>query len=393
MRSCPSDQFLRMLAEDELGSVIFDAIEKHIAECPDCRARLESLARECPEPTTSPIEIPPQAGDLPSIPGLSIEKEIGRGAMGVVYLARQDAVGRHVAIKVMYDVPGADQSARKRWRKEAKAFSSVRHPNVVSLHDVGEERSWLYLVLEYIPGRTLKDRLEGPLRPREAARLMVTIAEAVHHIHQAGLLHLDLKPSNILIDSEPDTPLDRVTPKVADFGIARFLADSERTGTGITHDGSWAGTPSYMAPEQVEGTRDQLGPTADVHALGAILYRLVTGVPPYQGATEIETLNDLRNCEPVPPRRLTPRLSRDLETIILKCLRKDPIQRYPTAQEHAEEKHRGTHTGGSDGTGCFATRASPRTLRAGHLARARGDGHQFRATTRAHGLRSFHCPL
>ena len=167
MRSCPSDRFLQMLSDDDLGSVIFDAIEKHIAECPDCRAWLEPLASECPEPTTSPIEILPQAGDLPSIRGFSLEKEIARGAMGVVYLGGKEAVGRQVAgCKVIHAVPGADQPSRNRWRKEAKAFSSVRHPNVVLLHDVGEDRSWLYLVLEYIPGRTLKDRLEGPLRPR-----------------------------------------------------------------------------------------------------------------------------------------------------------------------------------------------------------------------------------
>ena len=175
------------------------------------------------------------------------------------------------------------------------------------------------------------------MHPREAAQLMATVADAVHHIHQAGLLHLDLKPSNILLDAAPGALPDQETPKVADFGIARILADAELTGTGDSRDGSWDGTPAYMAPEQVSGMRDQLCPATDVHALGAILYRLVTGIPPYQGATPLATLNDLHTREPLPPRQLNPRLSRDLQTIILKCLEKDPGRRYPAASSLAED--------------------------------------------------------
>ena len=177
---------------------------------------------------------------------------------------------------------GADQQARKRWRREARAFSLVRHPNVVVLYDVGEVCSWYYLVLEYIPGRTLKTRLSGPLAPRDSVQFMVTIAEAVYSIDQAGLLHLDLKPSNILIDGETGSPLGKSVPKIADFGIVRFLVDSEHAdGTGMTTYGPW-GAPSYMAPEQISGTRAQLCPATDVHALGAILYELMTGRPPFQ---------------------------------------------------------------------------------------------------------------
>lgn len=253
--------------------------------------------------------------------------------MGVVYLARHEALGRQVALKVMPAAPGADQRARKRWRKEAKAFSLVRHPNVVVLYDVGEVSSWYYLVLEYIPGRMLKSRLAGPMPPRDSALLMVTIAEAVHFIHEAGLLHLDLKPANILIDGDPDCPLDKAKPKVADFGIARFLIDGEHNESiGMTADGPWGGTPSYMAPEQISGKRDQLCPATDIHALGAILYELLTGRPPFQGASPVETLDQVRSQEPVAPRRLNPKIPRDLETITLKCLHKNPARRYASAK-------------------------------------------------------------
>jgi serine/threonine protein kinase len=203
MIPCPSDVELRLLAEDGLESMIFESIDRHTQECPACRARLELLAWEIPAPSAGgPSELP-EAGDSPTIPGFAIEKELGRGAMGVVYLAWQQSVGRNVALKVIPAAPGGDHRAGKRWRNEAKAVSSLRHPNAVALYDVGEAGSWLYLVLEYIPGQSLKDRLLGPMRPRDAAHLMAAIADAVHHIHQAGLLHLDLKPSNILLDGEP----------------------------------------------------------------------------------------------------------------------------------------------------------------------------------------------
>ncbi len=315
MRSCPSERDLSILAKDDLDTADFAEMEAHIKECPACQARLEPLAWEIPTPpATGPCLVPP-TGEVPQIPGFAIEKELGRGSMGVVYLAWQETVGRRVAVKVMQAVPGADERARKRWRAEAKAFSSVRHPNVVGLYDIGEEHTWLYLVLEYIPGQTLKDRVVGQRHPREAAEFIVTIADAVHRVHQTGLLHLDLKPSNILLEGEPGVSLDRATPKVADFGIARFLADAELSGTSSTRGGTWDGTPSYMAPEQVPGMRDQLSPATDVHALGAILYRLVTGRPPYQGATPLDTINDVRTRQPVPPRSShlrSPEMSRRL---------------------------------------------------------------------------------
>ena len=316
-------------------------VEDHVDECPSCRARLEPLAWECPTPM-SPSPFPlPEAGEYPEIPGFEIQRELGRGSTGVVYLARHQALGRQVALKVIPAIQGADQEARERWGKEAKAFSLVRHPNVVVLYDVGAVGSWYYLVLEYIPGATLKIRLCGPMAPRDSAQLMVTIAKAVHAIHQAGLLHLDLKPSNILMDGETECSLDITKPKVADFGIARFLVDGEHADRlGMTAYGPWSGTPPYMAPEQISGTRDQLCPATDVHALGAILFHLVTGRPPSEGVLTPDAVNSPCTGERLVPRPLTPRLSRDLQTIILKCLNKDSGRRYATALSLAEDLSR-----------------------------------------------------
>jgi tetratricopeptide (TPR) repeat protein len=338
MISCPSDLELRMLAEDGLESARFDSIDGHTRNCPACRARLESLAWEIPAPAAGGLSDLPEAGDFPSIPGFTIEKELGRGAMGVVYLAWQESVQRYVALKVIPAVPGADRRARKRWRNEAKAVSCVRHPNAVTLYNVGEVDSWLYLVLEYIPGQSLAKRLLlGPVGPRDAARLMAAIADAVHHIHQSGLLHLDLKPSNILLDGDPQVAWDKLTPKVADFGLAVF--DGNRDSAATTMAGP-RGTPSYMAPEQADTTRAPLDAGADLHALGAVLYELLTGRPPFQGASPLDTLDQVRSQEPVPPRRLNPRIPRDQETITLKCLQKSPERRYLSAEALAADLRR-----------------------------------------------------
>jgi tetratricopeptide (TPR) repeat protein len=337
MSSCPSDLELRLLAEDGLESTAFESIDRHTKECRACRARLESFAWEIPAPSAGDRSDLPAAGDFPSIPGFAIQKQLGRGAMGVVYLAWQESVGRRVALKVIPALPGADRRARKRWRNEAKAVSSVRHPNAIALYDVGEADSWLYLVLEYIPGQSLNDRLLGPMRPRDAARLIAAVADGVHHIHQAGLLHLDLKPSNILLDGDPQAALDKLTPKVADFGLAVF--DSNRDSSATTMAGP-RGTPSYMAPEQATMTRASLAAAADVHALGAVLYESLTGRPPFQGTSPLETLEQVRSQEPVPPRRLNPKIPRGLDTIALKCLEKHPSRRYASAEALADDLHR-----------------------------------------------------
>ncbi len=340
MRSCPSDQALRMLAEDELGSVVFAAIEEHVEVCPACRGRLESLAWKCAAPVTPGPRLLPEAGEPPMIPGFSVERELGRGATSVVYLALDQKLGRRVALKVMRRADDADPCSRKRWSEEARAFARVRHPGVVALYQAVDNGAWLYLVLEYVPGGTLRDHLMDSIGPRDAAQLVSKTADAVYHIHQAGILHLDLKPSNILLEAEPGSSIDQPTPKVADFGISRFFANREINATGITYEGDGFGTPSYMAPEQLPGASTKLSPATDVHGLGAILYHLVTGFPPYQGETPLDAMQALRTLEPARPRLFNPKLSRDLEAIILKCLQKDPGRRYVTAQSLADDLRR-----------------------------------------------------
>ncbi len=205
------------------------------------------------------------------------------------------------------------------------------------LYDYGEADGWFFLVLEYIPGGTLKQRLAEPLPPRVAAGLVETITRAVGYLHGHGLLHLDLKPSNILLDCDGNSPWERVVPRIADFGLALSSDDavaSEKSLPGLR------GTPSYMAPEQATGSRAGVGAAADIHAIGAILCELLTGRPPFQGASTLETLDQVRGQKPVPPRRLNPRIPRDLETITLKCLEKNPSRRYATAEALADDLNR-----------------------------------------------------
>jgi serine/threonine protein kinase len=207
----------------------------------------------------------------------------------------------------------------------------------VPLYDYGEADGWFFLVLECIPGGTLKQRLAEPLPPRVAAKLVETIARAVGHLHSHGLLHLDLKPSNILLDCEANSPWERVTPRISDFGLALSSDDataSEKSLPGLR------GTPSYMAPEQTAASRADVGAAADIHALGAILYELLTGRPPFQGTSPLETLDQVRGQNPVPPRRLNPKIPRDLETIALKCLEKSPSRRYASAEALAGDLNR-----------------------------------------------------
>ena len=300
-----------------------------------CKAVLERLAHRRPDPTA----VLPDPERWPRIPGFEIQSELGRGAMGVVYLAIETGLDRLVALKILPGALGPDASTgpRRRWLREARAVSSVRHPNVVPLYDYGEADGWFFLVLEYIPGGTLKQRLAEPLPPRVAAGLVETIARAVGYLHGHGLLHLDLKPSNILLDCEEDGPWDRVTPRISDFGLALSSDDADASEKSLP---GLRGTPSYMAPEQATASRADVGAAADIHALGAILYELLTGRPPFQGASTLETLDQVRGQKPVPPRRLNPKIPRDLETIALKCLEKNPSRRYASAEALADDLNR-----------------------------------------------------
>jgi serine/threonine protein kinase len=267
---------------------------------------------------------------LRDIEGYEVLEELGRGGMGVVYKARQTKLDRLVALKVIHGGAAANQAELGRFRNEAEATARLSHPNIVAVYEVGEQHGCPYLALEYIEGGSLAEKLDGtPLPPRPAVQLVETLAQAVQHAHAHGVLHRDLKPGNVLLAADG-------IPKIVDFGLARRLD----VGSNATKTGAVLGTPSYMAPEQAEGKVHEFCPATDVYALGAILYELLTGRPPFKGASVLETLEQVRTLDPVDPRALQPRLPADLETICLKCLEKKPAHRYPSAEALAADLQR-----------------------------------------------------
>ncbi|MDB5311907.1 MAG: Serine/threonine protein kinase, partial [Gemmataceae bacterium] len=294
---------------------------------------------------------PTQAGGPVQVvlAGYEILGELGRGGMGVVYRARQISLNRPVALKMILAGYQAGPRDRARFRSEAAAVAQVQHPHIVQVYEVGEEAGRPYLALELIEGTTLQQKLAGAPQPTgPAAHLVELLARAVHHAHQCGVVHRDLKPANVLLAAPPagasghtDPHAGRAAalygvPKITDFGLAKRIGDDD----GQTRSGDLLGTPSYMAPEQAAGKAVAAGPGADVYALGAILYEMLTGRPPFRGATPLETLHQVLHDDPVPPGRLRPKLPRDLERICLKCLEKDPRKRYASAQELADDLRR-----------------------------------------------------
>ena len=270
----------------------------------------------------------PEGGAPPAlIPGYEFLGVLGRGGMGVVYKARHAALKRTVALKMLLGGEYADPSAAARFRVEAEAVARLHHPNIVQIHEVGEAGGHPYCALEFVDGGSLAEKISGgPLPAGEAARLVETLARAVQLAHSRNVVHRDLKPANVLLAADG-------TPKVSDFGLARHLdADS-----GATHTGAVLGTPAYMAPEQAAGRSSEAGPAADIYALGVILYECVSGRPPFKGGSVIDTLDQVRTQEPAPPSRWRSGVPRDLETICLKCLRKEPEQRYASAAELADD--------------------------------------------------------
>jgi hypothetical protein len=250
--------------------------------------------------------------------------------MGVVYRARHLALKRVVAVKTILGGDAAGEHERARFKAEAEAVARLQHPNIVQIFEVGEAEGRPYFSLEFVEGGSLSARLRGnPVPAGEAARLLEALAGAAQYAHERGVIHRDLKPANVLLTQQGQ-------PKISDFGLAKQLD----AGPGETRTGAVLGTPSYMAPEQAAGKVKELGPRTDVYALGAILYELLTGRPPFRAASALDTLEQVRTQDPVPVRRLQPKAPRDLETVCLKCLEKDPARRYATAGELADDLRR-----------------------------------------------------
>jgi eukaryotic-like serine/threonine-protein kinase len=266
----------------------------------------------------------------PSLPGFEILQEIGRGGMGVVYKARDLANQQIVAVKVLLAGAHAGALERERFRREVSA-AALQHPNVVKLLRAGEHAGLPYIVLEYVDGGTLADRLVGtPWVPAAAVRLVAELAAAVRFAHDRGIIHRDLKPANILFAGD--------TPKLTDFGLSKSL-ESSAFARPVTETGAVLGTPSYISPEQATGDKE-VGPASDVYSLGAILYELLTGRPPFDGKTTLDIVLKVLNDAPIPPTRFSPELPNDLEAIVLKCLHKNPAKRYSSVAALVDDLHR-----------------------------------------------------
>jgi WD40 repeat protein/tRNA A-37 threonylcarbamoyl transferase component Bud32 len=292
-----------------------------------------------PEEAANPLQTGIQAvssaprlevGPIPltRVANYELLKEIGRGGMGVVFKARDVRLNRIVALKMIRGGTLANSDERQRFEKEAAAAAQLQHPNIVALYEVSPFDQQPFLSMEYIGGTSLAERLSlGPLSGRRAAEYLELTARAVHYAHTRGIVHRDLKPANVLLDENDQ-------PKVTDFGLAKQMeTDSDQTRTGAI-----LGTPSYMSPEQAAGSKS-IGPASDVYSLGAVLYELITGKPPFCGETPLKTLNLVAEQDPIPPRMLTPSVDRDLETICLKCLEKSPQRRYASAESLADDLH------------------------------------------------------
>lgn len=282
--------------------------------------------------TTQPALPPPPQGPRPAVevPGYEVLEELGRGGMGVVYRARQTRLEREVALKMVRPDGMDDREMVARLLSEARAVARLKHPNIVQIFAVGDHDGRPFIEMEYLEGGSLGRLLDGrPWPARDAARLIERLALAISEAHRLGIVHRDLKPGNVLFSADG-------TVKIADFGLAKLLdRDSD-----LTRSEQLLGSPSYMPPEQTHGSKSPLPARADIYSLGAILYELLTGRPPFRGNTVLQTLEQVRSSDPVPPARLVPQIPKDLETICLKCLVKEPARRYESAAALAEDLRR-----------------------------------------------------
>jgi WD40 repeat protein/serine/threonine protein kinase len=346
---------------EELGETI--SLDEYIGRFPDLEQSLRmqwevrDVCRAMSRPSTwltlassrTPSLTPPVSADLPNVPGYEVQSILGRGGMGIVYKARHIGLNRLVALKMLRAGALADSSDLARFRTEAEAVARLQHPSIVQIFDIGtwqprpSETGVPYLSLEYVDGVSLAACLrDGPQPPRVAAELIEILSRATECAHKASIVHRDLKPANVLLQQvhHKDTNESSLclcgefySPKITDFGLAKRLdLDDDQTRTGAV-----MGTPSYMAPEQAEGRVRDVSPATDVYALGAILYEMLTGRPPFKGTSVLDTLEQVKLLDPVVPRRLQPGVPRDLETICLKCLAKEPRKRYPSSAALADD--------------------------------------------------------
>ena len=396
----PGDEALRALSLGRLTEVELAPVSAHLGECPACCRRIDQLAtddrllarlqqsaasreevlvspaqrrsavralrrsrgagsaarRQDPEIVPVILSAPRWVGDY------DILAEVGRGGMGVVYKARHRGLHRLAALKMVLAGEFASPAQELRFRLEAELAARVQHPNIVPIYEIGGHDGRPFLAMEWVEGGSLASRLDGrPWPPGEAAALVEILARAIDVAHREGVVHRDLKPGNILLALDPTRerqeptvgppaggpgyPRDSVTggvrsssyiPKISDFGLAKLL-ESDR---GQTESRAHLGTPGYAAPEQMDGNSKAVGPAADVYALGAILYEVLTGRPPFKGSTVLETVQQVIHHEPVSPRLLDRAIPRDLEVICLKCLEKKATQRHPDAASLAEDLRR-----------------------------------------------------
>ncbi|MDB5389957.1 MAG: tetratricopeptide repeat protein [Planctomycetaceae bacterium] len=374
MKLCPSIDSLQQLLQEKLVHPTLEDVLLHVEECARCQQALHDLSlgestlerqalqaavsdstlRKTSVTTEDWFEklkqsLPPRQNPPPVIEGYEILEEIGRGATGVVYRARHLELNRLVAVKMILAGPGLSLDSRQRFRREAHAIARLQHQNIVQVHDIGEQSGCPYLALELVTGGNLSQWSGGaPRTSKEAAQICATLATAVAYAHSQGVVHRDLKPANILmaIHRQPSdttgttTSLDGAVLKLTDFGLAKQVPVPGEVVDMMTQTGAILGTPAYMAPEQARGHGPEIGPAADIYSLGVILYELLTGRPPFQGATPVDTLFLAAHQDPVPPTRLAAHIPRDLQTICLKCLEKDPQKRYPTAATLAEDLQR-----------------------------------------------------